>query len=284
MRGVRDGLPLPGTTPAQVLSQLAHRVSGPLRTEQARTLLDYHGVGGEPAGTVAQVAARHAVSGRTLSNWVAALRAAGSRLPLSAELITQMTRRSAEGEDHLGRVRTSKAFGVPPPARPLPPHPSRVGSATTADRPAAAIACRVLAAAGPQPLTILRTAVLRARRFRDRRPLTGSQLTDALLALGATVDADGRWQPPPGTPVPPRYRNLVTVAAGRELTRTEMVAALVDAGYGAAFAEDRCIRNHPLIRHVGRDSYRLVGNARRPDDDDRSFRDPRPPEADRREP
>ena len=152
MRGVRDGLPLPGTTPAQVLSQLAHRVSGPLRTERARTLMDYHGVGGEPAGTVAQVAARHAVSGRTLSNWVAALRAAGSRLPLSAELITQMTRRSAEGEDHLGRVRTSKTFGVPPPARPSPPHPSRVGSAP-ADRPAAAIASRVLAAAGPQPLT-----------------------------------------------------------------------------------------------------------------------------------
>ena len=76
----------------------------------------------------------------------------------------------------------------------------------------------------------------------------------------------------------------MSIAAGRELTRTGMVAALVDAGYGAAFAEDRCIRNHPLIRHVGRDSYRLVGNARRPDDDDRSFRDPRPPEADRREP
>jgi len=122
---VRDGLPLPGTTPAQVLSQLAHRVSGPLRTERARTLMDYHGVGGEPAGTVAQVAARHAVSGRTLSNWVAALRAAGSRLPLSAELITQMTRRSAEGEDHLGRVRTSKTFGVPSPARPSPPSLAR---------------------------------------------------------------------------------------------------------------------------------------------------------------
>ena len=77
----------------------------------------------------------------------------------------------------------------------------------------------------------------------------------------------------------------MTVAAGRELTRTEMVAALVDAGYGAAFAEDRCIRNHPLVRHVGHDSYRLVGDARRPgDDDDRSFRDPHPPVVDRRWP
>jgi hypothetical protein len=146
-------------------------VSGPLRTERARTLLDYHGVGGEPAGTVAQVAARHAVSGRTLSYWVAALRAAGSRLPLSAELITQMTRRSAEGEDHLGRVRTSKTFGVPSPARPSPPHPSRVGQ-VPADRPAAAIACRMLAAAGPQPLTILRTAVL------SGPPVSGQEAAD----------------------------------------------------------------------------------------------------------
>jgi hypothetical protein len=39
-RRMRDGAPLPGRTPAQVLSQLAHRVFGPLQPSRTRIVLD----------------------------------------------------------------------------------------------------------------------------------------------------------------------------------------------------------------------------------------------------
>ena len=47
---MRDGTPLPGRTPGQVLSQLAHRVFGPLQPARTRIVLDYHGLLDHPAG------------------------------------------------------------------------------------------------------------------------------------------------------------------------------------------------------------------------------------------
>src|SRR6478735_1126217 len=41
---MRDGAPLPGRTPAQMLSQLAYRVFGPLQPTRTRVVLDYHGL------------------------------------------------------------------------------------------------------------------------------------------------------------------------------------------------------------------------------------------------
>jgi hypothetical protein len=38
-----------------------------------------------------------------------------------------------------------------------------------------------------------------------------------------------------------------------------MIDALVAAGYAATSARARKISNHPLIRHVGPDRYRLLG-------------------------
>ena len=113
---MRDGTPLPGRTPAQVLSQLAHRVFGPLQPARTRTVLDYHGLLDHPAGALVQIAARHHVTTRTVSNNVAAVRAAGRRLPLSVPLITAATRVSAPDEDHLGRVRIAATLGLPAPA------------------------------------------------------------------------------------------------------------------------------------------------------------------------
>jgi hypothetical protein len=43
--------------------------------------------------------------------------------------------------------------------------------------------------------------------------------------------------------------------AGRDLTRQEMVAALV----AATSARSRKISSHPLIRHIGPDRYRVIG-------------------------
>ena len=52
--GVRDGVPLPGRSPTEVLSQLAYRVFGPLRPDRVRVVLDYHGLAGHPAGRLAE--------------------------------------------------------------------------------------------------------------------------------------------------------------------------------------------------------------------------------------
>ena len=115
---MRDGTPLPGRTPAQVLSQLAYRVFGPLQPTRTRIVLYYHGLLGHPAGSSAQVAARHHVTTRTIANNVAAVRAAGSRIPLSAPLIAEATRVSAPGDDHLGRARIAATLGLPTPRSP----------------------------------------------------------------------------------------------------------------------------------------------------------------------
>jgi len=47
---VRDGVPLPGRFPTEVLSQLADRVFGPLHPDRVRVVLDYHGMDGNPPG------------------------------------------------------------------------------------------------------------------------------------------------------------------------------------------------------------------------------------------
>ncbi len=49
---MRDGLPLPGMTPQQVVSQLIHRVLDPLRPDRLRWVLDYHGAANEPAAAL----------------------------------------------------------------------------------------------------------------------------------------------------------------------------------------------------------------------------------------
>ena len=89
-------------------------VFGPLHPTRTRIVLDYHGLLNHPAGALVQIAARHNVTTRTVANNIAAVRAAGRRLPLSAPLIAEATRVSTQGDDHLGRVRIAATLGCPP--------------------------------------------------------------------------------------------------------------------------------------------------------------------------
>ncbi len=103
---------------------------------------------------------------------------------------------------------------------------------------------RVLATAGPLPMDVLYAAVRRARR--------GTGTATAGVGIDpVTGDGDAI--------APARDRALVAIVAGRELARQEMIAALVAAGYAATSARARKISSHPLIRHVGPDRYRLLG-------------------------
>jgi hypothetical protein len=152
---MRDGTPLPGRTPSQVLSQLAYRVFGPLQPIRTRIVLDYHGLLDRPAGSSAQVAARHHVTTRTVANNIAAVRAAGLRIPLSAPLIAEATRGSTQDDDHLGRARIATTLGLPTPAAASVDHPTTVG------------AVRLLTAVGPLNLPAVAAAIARTRRFRN---------------------------------------------------------------------------------------------------------------------
>src|SRR6476659_8533412 len=96
---LRDADHLPGMSPAHVVSQLAHRVFGPLHLDRVRVVLDYHGLADRAAGTLAEVAARHGVTTRTVSLHIKAVRAVGSKLPLTPTVIAEATRRSTAAED-----------------------------------------------------------------------------------------------------------------------------------------------------------------------------------------
>lgn len=255
---MRDGVPLPGSTPAAVLSQLAHRVFGPLRPDRVRVMLDFHGLAGRPATSTAAVAERHHVHPATVANWTKTLAAAGARLPLTDGLTAQVARPSIAGEDHLGRARIATSLGVPPPDRPVPRvQPARSGSSQT-DRRAAGIAARVLAAAGPQTVEILQAAIARSRRDRPRSTPTDASLAAALRMLGAVPDEAGRWRAPPDRVVSVRDQLLRREVTGRTLTRTAMISALVRAGYTYSYADGRAINTHPLIQRVAPNSYRLI--------------------------
>jgi len=255
---MRDGAPLPGRTPAQVLSQLTHRVIGPLQPARTRIVLDYHGLLDHPAGSLVQIAARHHVTSRTVSNNVAAVRGAGRRLPVSAPLTSEATRVSAPGEDHLGRVRIAATLGLPAPAAAPADEPAPVDSVPAGHLTVARAAARVLAAVGPLDLPALAAVIARSRRFRVRNPLSDGDLAAALTTAGCTLDQDGRWNPPTEVVAPERYRVIVTLAFGRDLTRAEMIDILLTAGYRESSATGRLSSSHPLFRRTAPDTYRLV--------------------------
>ena len=71
--------------------------------------------------------------------------------------------------------------------------------------------------------------------------------------------ADGTH--PPEVVAPDRYRVIVRLAAGRELTRAEMIDILIAAGYRESSATGRMSSSHPLFRRTGPDRYRLIGDA-----------------------
>ena len=118
-----------------------------------------------------------------MSNHVAAVRAAGARLPLTDEVITAVKRASTPGDDHRARVRTAGTLALPALSpRRQAPVTSSASPVTPAQLRAARAAARVLAAVGPLPLDTLLAAVTRSRRFRSRTPLTATGLAAGLTS------------------------------------------------------------------------------------------------------
>ncbi len=115
---IRDGVPLPGTTVPDVVSQLIWRVLGPLKG-RAKSVLDWAGLGPAPPAILREIGARYGVSGPAVGQRIQRVAAAGSRLPLTAALENEVSRRSAPGENHLLRCRWALLLGRPRPEPPV---------------------------------------------------------------------------------------------------------------------------------------------------------------------
>jgi len=129
----RDGTPVPGLTVPDVTRQLTWRVLGPLKG-RAKSVLDWSGLRGEPPQTFQEAGTTYFVTGRTVAHRVRRVAAEGARLPLSQELIAELTRPTAPDEDPIMRRRCSPTCSAS--TRTAPPV---TADAHVADPPAAHI-------------------------------------------------------------------------------------------------------------------------------------------------
>ena len=240
------------------MSQLVHRVLGPLRPDRLRWVLDYYGLAGAPAAELDETARRNRITGGMMKVRTAKVRAAGAALPLHPAIVTAAMRPTIADEDHLGRTRIARALGLPAPAAPLKPEPATAVSATFSELATARSAIRILAATGPLDMSTLLDALTRARRWKGSNTLTAETLAAVLTTVGATQNVDGGWQAPPGSPVPDRYRVILAAGAGRDLTRQAMIDILTAAGYTASSASGVIATTHPLFTRTGRNRYRVL--------------------------
>ena len=94
----RDGMPLPGRTAAEVVSQLAYRVLGPYN-HRARSVRDWAGLLEHSPSLQREVAERYGVSQRTIGQRIQRVAAAGRKLPLDLVVTDDLARPARTGEN-----------------------------------------------------------------------------------------------------------------------------------------------------------------------------------------
>jgi hypothetical protein len=86
----------PEQQPPDVVLQLIWRALGPLKG-RAKSVLDWAGLGQAPPALLREIGARYGVSGPAVGQRIQRVAAVGSRLPLTAALENEVSRRSAPG-------------------------------------------------------------------------------------------------------------------------------------------------------------------------------------------
>ena len=107
---VRDGLPLPGRTVPDVVSQLCYRVLGPYKN-RARSVLHWAGLAGDPPGRLRETAVKFGTTDRAIGQRVRRVETTGARLPLDPALEIEVSRASLPGENDLARRRWARLLG-----------------------------------------------------------------------------------------------------------------------------------------------------------------------------
>lgn len=115
----RDGIPLPGRTVPDLVSQLAFRVLGPYKN-RARSVLDWAGLRDLPPTLQREVATRYGVTQRAIGQRVQRVAAAGAKLPLDPAIEQELTRALLPGENPEVRRRCALLLGNPPGTESLP--------------------------------------------------------------------------------------------------------------------------------------------------------------------
>ncbi len=111
----RTGTPVAGRTAAEAATNLIWRTFGEVRPGRPESVLDWAGLLGRPAGSLAEVAGRYGIAPATLTHRVRQVTNRGTVTQLSPLLVRDATRRTQSSEDHLGRQRVAHLLGVPAP-------------------------------------------------------------------------------------------------------------------------------------------------------------------------
>ena len=83
-------------------------------------MLDWAGLRGEPPKSFREAGKAYFVTGRAVAQRVRRVAAEGARLPLGEELITELSRPAAPGEDPVMRRRCAHLLGAHPPGTARP--------------------------------------------------------------------------------------------------------------------------------------------------------------------
>lgn len=257
----RTGLPVPGLTATEVVSQVAWRALGPLGG-RAWAVLDWAGTRGSPAARTADVAARYGVSHNTMNAWVRQVRAVGATVPLPIHVLHELQRPSVLGDDQESRRRLALLMTVPPPA----PAPRPRSRPTAAQREWARTARRMLASVGPLPIEALVAGVRRVKRGRSRSPLPDAAAIEQALTDTAWARPVGdRWQLTAEAVAPRRYVALLAAAAGTQRdvhTTAQMHELLTLAGYRSVTGP--ALGKHALIERIDRNQWKVLSPSRMP--------------------
>ncbi len=106
----RDGIPLPGRTVPDVVSQLAFHVLGPYKN-RARSVLDWAGLRDQQPRLRRDVATSYGVTPQAIGQRIRRVAAAGARLPLHPTIEQDLLRAPLPGENPEVRRRCALLLG-----------------------------------------------------------------------------------------------------------------------------------------------------------------------------
>ena len=106
----RDGIPLPGRTVPDVVSQLAFRVLGPYKN-RARSVLDWAGLRDQQPRLRRDVATSYGVTPQAIGQRIQRVAAAGAWLPLDPTIEQDLLRAPLPGENPEVRRRCAILLG-----------------------------------------------------------------------------------------------------------------------------------------------------------------------------
>lgn len=114
----RDGIPLPGLTVPDVVSQLIWRTLGPYKG-RARSVLDWVGTDTAPPMSFVEIANRDGITPPAVRHRVLRVAAAGRRLPLTDSIRAELDRPTQPGENTETRRRSAWLLGQDTHRRPI---------------------------------------------------------------------------------------------------------------------------------------------------------------------